>query len=220
MTETDEARRGAAVYSKRLLGSYDLLVVHLSNSFVWRCHRSVMAAQYARNVGVRHLDVGPGTGWFLANSFLPRDTEVTLLDLNPNSLASARQRLPGADVRTVVANVLEPLPDELGPFDSVSVNYVLHCLPGSWAEKGRVFGHLASKLAPGGVLFGATVLGRGVRHNLVGRRLMRLYNQKGIFHNTEDDLEGLEDALRQHFGDVTVRVMGAVALFQASAPHD
>lgn len=217
--QAEEVRRGTAVYSRRVLGFYDLLVVHLSNTFVWRCHRSRIAGLYDRHMGARHLDVGPGTGWYLANTRLPPGADVTLMDLNTNSLASARARLAGSTPHTVVADVLEPLPDEIGPFDSIGANYLFHCLPGCWADKGVAFGHLAEKLVPEGVLFGATVLGRGVRHNAAGRKLMAAYNDRGIFHNREDDAEGLEQALGQHFADVTTNVIGAVALFRARAPE-
>ena len=63
-----EVRRGAGIYSKPILAIYDLLVVKLSNSFTWRCPSPVMLAQYDQLMGRRHLDVGPGTGWYLANA--------------------------------------------------------------------------------------------------------------------------------------------------------
>lgn len=217
--QDEEVRRGAAVYSRRVLGFYDLLVVYLSNTFVWRCHRRRIADLYERYVGARHLDVGPGTGWYLANVRMPSGATVTLVDLNTNSLASAGARLADSAPRTVVADVLEPLPDEIGPFDSIGANYVFHCLPGTWADKGVAFGHLAERLASDGVLFGGTILGRGVRHNAAGRRLMSVYNNRGIFDNSEDDAEGLERALGQYFADVAIDAVGTVALFRASAPR-
>lgn len=219
MAEPDEeVRRGAAVYSKRVLGFYDLLVVYLSNTFVWRCHRNRIARLYDQHISMRHLDVGPGTGWYLANTHIPSGAAITLMDLNNNSLAHARARLAESVPKTVVADVLEPLPQEIGPFHSIGANYLFHCVPGIWADKGVAFGHLADRLAPDGVLFGSTILGRGIRHNAAGRGLMNLYNKKGIFHNNEDDVEGLERALRQHFAEVTVDVVGTVALFRAYRP--
>lgn len=218
MTEMgEEVRRGASVYSKRVLGFYDLLVVYLSNSFVWRCHRKRITQLYQECIGTRHLDVGPGTGWYLANVEMPSEADITLMDLNPHSLTSARARLDDVAPRTVVADVLEPLPNEIGPFDSIGTNYVFHCVPGTWDAKGGAFGHLAERLAPGGVLFGGTVLGRGVRHNTTGRKLMTAYNDRGIFHNRDDDVDGLERALRSHFTDVGIEVVGTVVLFRASA---
>jgi len=214
-----EVHRGAAVYSRPVLGIYDLLVVRLSNSFAWRCHRDRMAEQYRSYLGKRHLDVGPGTGWYLANMQLPAGAVVTLMDLNANSLASASARLSGVTTSRLVANVLEPLPEAIGPWDSIGVNYLFHCVPGSWAAKGAALGYLAGRLTGEGVLFGSTILGRGVDHNVAGRGLMALYNRRGIFHNAGDDREGLEAALHQHFSDVTVEVVGTVALFHASGPR-
>lgn len=75
--------------------------------------------------------------------------------------------------------------------------------------------NLAERLKPGGVLFGSTILGRGVRHNSLGRILMRLYNRRGIFANLEDDRDGLEHGLAAQVGSVEVEDVGAVALFAA-----
>jgi hypothetical protein len=72
-------------------------------------------------------------------------------------------------------------------------------------------------LEPGGVFFGSTILGRGVAHTTIGRRLMRVYNAKGIFSNADDDERGLERALRSKLEDVEIEVVGAVALFAARA---
>ncbi len=69
-------------------------------------------------------------------------------------------------------------------------------------------------LGPNGVVFGSTILGRGVRHNVLGRTLL-VYNKKGIFCNHHDDLEGLERALAAVFSDVRVDLKGTVALFSA-----
>src|SRR5579859_6163879 len=83
-----EVRAGAAVYSPIVLSLYDLVVVHLSCRHVWRCPSSQLRALYGRNLGPRHLDVGPGSGYYLDRSPFPVDEpEVTLLDLNPSSLA-------------------------------------------------------------------------------------------------------------------------------------
>jgi hypothetical protein len=80
-----------------------------------------------------------------------------------------------------------------------------------------VASNLRPYLASGGVLFGSTILGRGVAHNLLGRRLMRLYNGKGVFSNVEDDQEGLEQGLASQLSDVEIEVVGAVALFAGRA---
>jgi hypothetical protein len=42
---------------------------------------------------------------------------------------------------------------------------------------------------------------------------MALYNRGGIFSNERDDLDGLTRALEQRFRDVSVTVVGCIALF-------
>jgi hypothetical protein len=157
--------------------------------------------------------------WFLDRCSWPVATpRITLLDLNENSLSVASERIRRYDPATVQANVLDAV--ELGDarFDSIAANYLFHCLPGGLEWKAAtVAANLHPYLASGGVLFGSTILGRGVRHNLLGRRLMRLYNRKGIFSNIEDDREGLERALASHVNDLEIEVIGTVALFTGRA---
>lgn len=57
--------------------------------------------RYRRHLGRRHLDVGPGTGYFLEKAEPPAGTEVTLLDPNPNVLARTSRRLAAMRPTTV-----------------------------------------------------------------------------------------------------------------------
>jgi hypothetical protein len=91
-------------------------------------------------------------------------------------------------------------------------------VPGSIERKAeKLSANVRPYLEPGGVLFGSTILGRGVPHTAIGRRLMRIYNAKGIFSNTEDDAPGLTRGLASSLNNVEVEVVGAVALFAARA---
>jgi SAM-dependent methyltransferase len=212
-----DVEAGQAVYSPLVLAAYDALVLGFSNRYVWRCPSATMLARYDQLAGPQHLDVGVGTGWFLDHCrWRGHRPEITLLDLNENSLRTAAGRIRRYEPRTVHANVLEP--GDLGgdEFDSIGLNYLLHCLPGALETKtSAVVFNLAGRLKPGGVLFGSTILGRGVRHNALGRMLMRLYNRKGIFDNSGDDPGGLERGLAAQVGSVEVEIFGAVALFTA-----
>jgi methyltransferase family protein len=212
-----DVEAGQAVYSPLVLAAYDALVLGFSNRFVWRCGSSTMLARYDELAGPRHLDAGVGTGWFLDRCrWRAARPEITLLDLNENSLGMAARRIRRYEPRIVKGNVLEPV--DLGDreFDSIGLNYLLHCLPGAIdAKTTAVVGNLAARLKPGGVLFGSTILGRGVRHNALGRRLMRLYNRQGIFANADDDPAGLERGLGTELRSVELEIVGAVALFTA-----
>lgn len=215
LPDPEEVSRGAAVYTSSMLRIYDLYVVGFNNRVVWRCPAEVMLRQYDTHVTGRHLDIGPGTGWYLDHATFPGPRpELTLLDLNPNSLAKAGERVQRYSPELVQADVFSPLPVP-GPFESAGANYLFHCLPGTWETKSVAVGNIAARLTDDGVLFGATVLGRDVQHGFLGRRTMARFNASGIFHNTEDDLDGLNAALHTHFREASVDVVGAVALFTA-----
>jgi hypothetical protein len=214
-----EIEAGQRIYTPLVLRAYDLVVLGFSNRFAWRCRSATMLEQYERHVGGRHLDLGVGTGWYLDRCRWPVDEpEITLLDLNENSLALAARRLGRYRPRTVRANALEPLPLGDARYESAAANYLLHCLPGPLDSKAATLAaHLRPHLEPGGIVFGSTILGRGAPHTRLGRRLLRLYNRKGIFSNLEDDADGLEQGLASALTDVEIQVVGAVALFSARA---
>ena len=214
-----DVEAGQAVYSPLVLAAYDAFVLGFSNRYVWRCRSATMLARYDELAGPRHLDAGVGTGWFLDHChWRGQRPEITLLDLNENSLRMAARRIKRFEPGVVHANVLEPVDLGEDEFDSIGLNYLLHCLPGALETKtAAVVRNLVGRLKPGGVLFGSTILGRGVRHNTVGRLLMRVYNRKGIFANSDDDPDGLERGLVAQLGSVELEIVGAVALFAARA---
>lgn len=217
---SNDTESGASIYSPFVLALYDAWVLGISNRHAWRCPTTeVLLPFFRKHAGAVHLDVGVGTGFYPARARLPQTTRVTLLDLNPSSLQAARRRLDRATTTIVRHDVMHPLPARrMGHFDAISLFYLLHCLPGSMAEKACVFAHLKRHLAPDGVLYGATILGDAAAHNRFGRRLMALYNRKGIFGNRDDTQASLEAALARHFARVEVRVVGTVALFEARQP--
>ncbi|WP_337882842.1 class I SAM-dependent methyltransferase [Chromobacterium haemolyticum] len=219
---THDSQAGAAVYSPLVLKVYDWWVLGVSNQWAWRCPtRSVLLPFFQQHLGVNHLDVGVGTGYYLAHSAFAPEQKITLLDLNANSLASACARIADVGPLLIQENILKPS-GALGDlcFDSISLFYVLHCLPGRMEEKAAaVFDLLHRHLSADGTLYGATILGGDqVAHNYFGRRLMKLYQRKGIFGNQHDSLEDLESVLSRYFSMVSVRQYGRVALFSAKHP--
>ena len=215
MAKPEEIEAGQAIYTPLVLRTYDWVVLGLSNQLLWRCPTAELRRLYDRNVSARHLDVGVGTGYFLDKANWPvANPSITLLDLNPNCLRVASQRISRFAPRTVLADILTPLPS-LGPFSSVSLCYLLHCIPGAINEKAVVFDHLRPLLAPGARVFGATIVQGKVPRSVPAQALMNLYNRKGIFSNAEDTVEDLNAAVRQRFSDVKIVTKGAAALFEA-----
>ena len=83
------------------------------------------------------------------------------------------------------------------------------------ASKGVVFDHSLDVLAPGGRLFGSTILSGGVRQTRRSRLMIGALNRDGTFCNLEDDLHGLCAALGERFDRWAVTIVGTVALFSA-----
>jgi hypothetical protein len=201
-------------YTKRILSIYDIGVLGFSNTFVWHCPTRVILQLYRAHISSPHLDIGVGTGYFLDHcTFLDSRPSLTLLDLNPNSLAAASRRLRRYQPTTVFADVVTAERPSTAPFGSIGINYVLHCLPGSMDEKSEAFGRVATWLAPGGTIFGSTILGTGVNHGALAHRFLDYYNRHGVFGNRQDSLEALTAMLRRHCRTAAVRVVGSVALF-------
>jgi SAM-dependent methyltransferase len=218
MDPDDPAYRGQADYTPRMLAIYDPWVIGFMAPVVWRCPVPPVLERYRRHLGRRHLDVGPGTGYLLEKTGIDSNAELTLLDPNPNVLAYVTRRFESMKVTTVEADVLKPLPVE-GPFDSAALSFVLHCLPGPMSHKAVAIRNVARVLTGGGVLYGATVLGRSGRHTPPARAFLWAVNRRGTFDNLDDTAEGLQEILAASFETVEIDVVGSVALFGASTPR-
>ena len=218
MDRDDPAYAGQSEYTRLLLNLYDPLVLGPIARFVWRCPTTGLVERYRRHIRGRHLDVGPGTGYFLERSGLPAGSSVTILDPNRNVLRHVSRRLPQFDVTAAEADVLKPLP-VAGPFDSAALHLVIHCLPGPLSRKAAAVANVAAVLAPTGVLFGASVLGTSGRHTWAARRMLGAFNRQGGFDNLADSEEGLREILSASFDHVELGAIGSIAVFTATNPR-
>ena len=217
MDRNDPAYRGQSDYSPALLRLYDPLVLGPIARFVWRFPTEEHVRLYRKHIRPNHLDIGPGTGYFLEHAGLPDGTKVTILDPNANVLRHVSSRLRDLAVTAVQADVLKPLPTP-GPFESAALSLVLHCLPGPMERKALAIENVARVMAPDGVLFGATVLGRSGRHTRLGRAFLWAFNKRGAFDNLDDTEAGLREILERSFREVKVETTAGAAVFVASEP--
>ena len=218
MDPDDPAYPGQADYTPRLLAVYDRFVLGCMARAVWRSPTPPVVDRYRRHLGHRHLDVGPGTGYFLDKAGLPAETEVTLLDPNPDVLAHVFRRLAPMKVTALEADVLRPLAAD-GSFDSAALSYVLHCLPGPMSRKAAAISNVAAVLTRNRVLFGGTVLGSSEQHTPQARAVLWAFNRRGTFDNLGDTEEGLRQILEESFQTVQIDVIGSVAHFTATGPR-
>ena len=218
MDRDDPAYRGQSDYTPSVLRMYDPFVLGFAARFVWRCRTSLLVDRYRRYIRDWHLDVGPGTGYFLERSGLPEGSHVTILDPNANVLRHVSRRLKRLDVTAVEADVLKPLP-VAGPFESAALHLVIHCLPGPMSRKAVAVANVAAVLAPTGVLFGASVLGTSGSHTWLARRYLSFFNWQGGFDNLDDSEDGLREILEASFEQVELEIVGSIAVFAATAPR-
>ena len=214
MNITNEQLKGSQAYTKQILALYDLIVLGISNRLAWKCPTKRLLKHYNQMVTANHLEVGVGTGYFLDRCKFPSQTpRVALMDLNSNTLEFTSRRIARYNPKTYRRNILDPINLNVEKFDSVGINYVLHCVPGNLKTKSVALDYLKALMNPNAVLFGSTILQGGVSINWLAKRLMAIYNKKGIFSNQHDNLEDLKSALNQRFKDISVEVIGCVALF-------
>ncbi|WP_328722925.1 class I SAM-dependent methyltransferase [Streptomyces sp. NBC_00247] len=219
--EPIEARiqTAAAFYRRPMLAAYDLFVLGMMSRLMWRCPRGRMLAHYSRQVSSSHLDIGPGTGWFINKCRFPsKAPSITLMDLNEVALATSAHRIRRYHPEALVGDAFKPFALGTAKFDSVGMNFLLHCLPGSMRQKSVVFDHVMPFLQPGARVFGSTVLGDGPHHTGRSAKLLAKLNRSGVFNNLDDRLEDLDEQLRARFTDVETARSGAVCLFAARFP--
>lgn len=209
-----KVRRSQRFFNKLTLPFYDLVLYGLISRHAWGVSTESLDALYRRYVRSNHLEVGVGTGYLLDRVDFPAGpNRLGLMDLSVACLERTAQRVSRYVTQSHVQNLLEPMRHRLTPYDSIALNYVLHCVPGSFKEKHIALQHLAGLLGPHGVLFGTTVLGAGTRKNWLARPAMWLLNAIGLFHNRQDDVRELEQLLQQEFRVLEFYVVGTVAFF-------
>lgn len=206
------------VYTRGVLEAYDLFALGASSRFIWRCPARKNLEHYNEHVSGNHLDIGVGSGYFLDHCRFPLSSpRLALMDLNHNSLDFTAKRIARYNPEIYHRNILEPIFIDAPKFDSVGLNYVLHCVPGSIESKAVALDHIKTLMNPNAIFFGATLLQGGVRRTAAARQLMNTYNKKGIFSNRDDTLEGLQKELGKRFEEISVEVIGCAAIFSGRA---
>ncbi|MEM6479573.1 MAG: class I SAM-dependent methyltransferase [Pseudomonadota bacterium] len=196
---------------------YDTCVLGGNGRFLWGCPPSELVAHFKAHASQNHLDIGVGTGYIIDKADMFDDrARLVLMDANPHTLAHCAERLRRFQPALIEHDALIEPPAALTPFTSISMNNLLHCLPGTLPEKAPALQLQASKLAPGGTFFGTTILTRGVDVPFYSRPMLHVLNRSGGMSNLGDSLGDLERLLAQNFDAWKLRVVGMMALFSAT----
>lgn len=211
--------QSAKIYSPLMLEAYDMLIIRLSVTLIWRCPTPHLLRLYSTYLSHRHLDVGVGTGYLLQHGVFPTlNPTLTLLDCNPNVLAHARRRLLRYQPTMVVQDVMQKNWPILPRYASIGFNLVFHALSGMSHERMAVFGRLADRLTSDGVLFGSTVLGVYPKMSAIAKKVSQKWLASEFFNNNTDTLDSIQVGLARYFDQVEVYQVGYLAFFIARQP--
>ncbi|NOT97652.1 MAG: methyltransferase type 12 [Sideroxydans sp.] len=225
MNNTDQIMISAKInrsqqyFNKLSLFFYDFILYGLISKYAWGSSLQRLDSHYKKYIRSNHLEVGVGTGFLLNRVTFDSDKpRLALMDLSGACLERTKLKVSRYAPEIYIQNLLEPMKNRMAQFDSISINYVMHCIPGSFNEKGIAFKYLKPLLSKNGVLFGTTVLSEGVRKNMLAQPFMWLLNILGIFNNRKDNASDLQYYLGENFQLIEFEVIGVTAFFAVKHP--
>jgi hypothetical protein len=211
---TRRVKRSQQFFSKGSLFFYDFLLYGVISKYARGGPIRRLDSHYRKYVGHNHLEVGVGTGFLLNRvGFDSANPRLALMDLNRDCLEKTKRRVARRAPETYIQNLWEPIHHNIKNFDSIGINYVMHCVPGNFKEKGVVFTRLQPLLNENGVLFGTTVLSDNIHKNVLARPFMWLMNSLGVFNNRGDNADDLKECLETNFQLIEFEVVGVTAFF-------
>src|SRR3989339_721576 len=150
----------------------------------------------------------------ISNKFIfpSKNPRIGLMDISSGSLKATQKRINRYSSEVYPQNILEEITAEIEPFQSISMNYLIHCIPGNMDEKLKIFENVQKALLPNGIIFGSTLI-FDENQNRIAKKLMQKYNEKGIFYNYQDSKEGLEKNLTKYFNHFETQKIGSAILF-------
>ncbi len=213
MNQEERIKKSQRFFKSFTLYFYDLVVFNFITQYAWKCSFPILINHYKKWITANHLEVGVGTGYLLDNcNQLSSHSRLALMDLNQNCLDKTLHRLSRYNPEVYIQDILKPISVNNQKFNSVGINYVMHCVPGDFSEKGIAFKNLKLLLNDGGVLFGSSLIYKG---NCFAKFLMKGLNLIGLFNNQNDTLETLYKSLKVNFNHVEIEMVGSAALFSA-----
>lgn len=175
--------------NKFILNNYDYLVNNINCKYAWKCNQSVIKNLYKNNISKNHLEIGPGTGYFLKDYHF---NNLALMDINRDILKESQNNLKinSKNITIYQHNIFDNdnRVNNLN-LDSIGLTYVLHCVPG---KLDFLLNNLVKNLNSNNyTIFGATVIPNS--NDFIASTELFFLNKTGIFSNYNDKMEDLEN---------------------------
>jgi hypothetical protein len=201
-------------FSPLSLAIYDFVLYRFISKYFWGCSSKSLVSRYHQYAQPKHLEVGVGTSYML-DHYNPAQIDLTLMDLSEACLIKSNKRLARYQPKLIRWNILDSTAELNEKFDSISLNYVMHCVVGDFSLKSVAFKNLKGLLSDSGILFGVTVL-KTEKSNCLAKTFMWLLSKVGVFNNRNDHLEGLETGLNKYFNYVHINKNSSAISFFAT----
>ena len=192
---------------------YDYLVNDINCNYAWRCNKNNIFDLYRKNLESNHLEIGPGSGYFL----LPKHHNkkignLFLMDINYPILNHSHNNLKNhfPNVYPIKHNIFENSLKFLD-FQSVGINYVLHCVPGRLENKME---KLINNLPENLTIFGSTVINDFNKQTNLSQVELMVLNKLGIFNNSNDYSNALIKFAKSNKLEFDTQIIGNVLIFK------
>ena len=194
--------------SNILLNNYDYFVNNLNCKYVWKCNQNIIKDLYKNNLSKNHIEIGPGTGYFLKqNQF----DNLYLLDINNDILNDSFKNLKNNSKKIVKINkniFSRNNQIKINNVNSIGLSYVLHCVPNTLDTS---LNYLVNNLNKKDVtLFGSTVIPTNA--SFLASSELYFLNKLGIFNNFNHNVKQLKNFSKNY--DHEINVVGNVLVFK------
>ena len=201
--------------NKFVIKNYDFIVNNLNCKYVWKCDQKNIANMYKKNITSNHIEIGPGTGYFLKNY---KFNNLTLIDVNKDILLECENNLKSncKNINIINKNIFNKNNQiELNNYNSIGLNYVLHCVPNKLSDS---LDNLRNNIISDSNLnlFGSTVIPPNNIYNLATLEIYFL-NKLKIFNNINHSDSELRKYVKNNFNKFNIIKEGHSLLFDINS---
>ena len=179
-----------------IFNNYDYFVNNLNCKYVWGCDSQNISYLYKANLTKNHLEIGPGTGFFLKdNNF----KNLHLMDVNNDILFTSKENLKDncKNISIYNHNIFKEKNRMYMDVQSIGLSYVLHCVPGNLSES---LNNLSNNITSDNrvKVFGSTVILND--NKLISNLEINFLNNFGIFNNKSHNYNDLNEFISDKKG--------------------
>lgn len=183
---------------------------------VWKCPKQHLEQQFISNVSLNHLEVGV-TSDFSFTRRLKANKNLNMVYLDPDAKALKRAGKNTAHLkpRLFQGSLMHQWGFRNQKFNSINLNFVLHCLQGDFEGKVNALCiNARSCLADNGTIFGSAILRDRISTNPLSEYFLNRCNKSGVMNNEKDSYRKLERMLNYYFNNVHITMVGYVVMFE------